>query len=569
MSSPLASALQLAICLVLFWAVVSLLLSARDRRQRSPPTSFHGSQSRRRAASAASFLPTSSSSPGSRTADSPKSTSFKHSFGHLQLETARLNPLFQAIGLRLTWFWRPWFALGLIAGLAAMAASIAILLGSVLGALNGALSPGSEHSVVEDSRARDFRANSSLVLSTGGTLGRGVGGNGLVSLIPGVNIPLSQLPHYFAALLLAGVVHEFGHAIAAVIYRVPVQSSGIFLSILYPGAFVELHDPSLALLAPIHRLHIICAGVHHNLVLGILSFGILYALPTLLSPAYQTLDNGVVILDVMDESPLVGHVARGQVVESVNLNAVAGIRAWENVLWKTANDVSIAGWCIPPDVRNAYPFNCCDVTLSQPLGPPDVPTQCFRLSTLTFNATQPADPKTHSCLPMREVVEQAPRCSADADCADDGAGGAVGYSCLVPHIGHPDIRVLRLDVDGRAVTFLGDPREVWEGLKVGSLQPRGGLVPLALPYMIERFLQFTISLTFALTIFNMVPAFHLDGYHALLALADWASPLTASQSSHSSKARRKQGVIKAVDWTARVGLAAVMVKGIYAAIVAS
>ncbi|KAJ3179676.1 Membrane-bound transcription factor site-2 protease [Geranomyces variabilis] len=455
-----------------------------------------------------------------------------------------------------------------MAGLAAMAASIAILLGSVVGAVNGALSSG-EHSAVIDSRAHDFRANSSLVLSTGGTLGRGVGGNGLVSLIPGVNIPLSQLPHYFAALLLAGVVHEFGHAIAAVIYRVPVQSSGVFLSILYPGAFVELHDPSLALLTPIHKLHIICAGVHHNLVLGILSFAILYAMPTLLSLGYKTPDNGVVILNVMDESPLVGHVARGQVVENINQKAVAGIRAWENVLWNTANDMSIAGWCIPPDVRDAYPLNCCDVTPSQPLGPPDVPTQCFRLSTLPFNATQPADPKTHTCLPMREVVEQAPRCSADTDCADDGAGGAVGYSCLVPHIGHPDIRVLRMDVDGRAVTFLGDPREVWEGLKVGSLQPRGPLVPLALPYMIERFLQFTISLTFALTIFNMVPAFHLDGYHALLALADWASPLIAGQSAHSSKARRKQAAVKAVDWAARAGLAAVMIKGIYTAIVSS
>ncbi|KAJ3156231.1 Membrane-bound transcription factor site-2 protease [Geranomyces michiganensis] len=236
-----------------------------------------------------------------------------------------------------------------------MAGSIAILLGSGLGAFTGTFSTGQQ--AVEDSRGRDFRANSSLVLSTGGTLGRGIGGNGLVSLIPGVNIPLSQLPHYFAALLLAGVVHEFGHAVAAVIYRIPVQSSGIFLSILYPGAFVELHEPSLTLLAPIYKLHIICAGVHHNLMLGILSLGILYTLPALLGFGYKTVDNGVVILNVMDESPLVGHVAGGQVVQNINGNAVAGIRAWEDILWTTATDVRIAGWCIPPDVRNDLPYH--------------------------------------------------------------------------------------------------------------------------------------------------------------------------------------------------------------------
>lgn len=33
--------------------------------------------------------------------------------------------------------------------------------------------------------------------------------------VPGVNIPTSQLAYFFIALLLSGVIHELGHAVAA------------------------------------------------------------------------------------------------------------------------------------------------------------------------------------------------------------------------------------------------------------------------------------------------------------------------------------------------------------------
>ena len=38
----------------------------------------------------------------------------------------------------------------------------------------------------------------------------------LVSMqVPGVNLPTSQLVYFFSALLLSGVIHELGHAVAA------------------------------------------------------------------------------------------------------------------------------------------------------------------------------------------------------------------------------------------------------------------------------------------------------------------------------------------------------------------
>lgn len=33
--------------------------------------------------------------------------------------------------------------------------------------------------------------------------------------VPGVNLPVSQLAYFFIAILLSGVIHEFGHGVAA------------------------------------------------------------------------------------------------------------------------------------------------------------------------------------------------------------------------------------------------------------------------------------------------------------------------------------------------------------------
>lgn len=34
--------------------------------------------------------------------------------------------------------------------------------------------------------------------------------------VPGINLPVSQLTYFFAAVLISGVVHEIGHGIAAI-----------------------------------------------------------------------------------------------------------------------------------------------------------------------------------------------------------------------------------------------------------------------------------------------------------------------------------------------------------------
>lgn len=50
-------------------------------------------------------------------------------------------------------------------------------------------------------------------------------------LLPGVNLPLEEIGYYVATLLISTVVHELGHAIAAVLEDIPVTGFGFHVSL--------------------------------------------------------------------------------------------------------------------------------------------------------------------------------------------------------------------------------------------------------------------------------------------------------------------------------------------------
>ena len=65
-----------------------------------------------------------------------------------------------------------------------------------------------------------------------------------------------------------------------------VKGFGVFLLILYPGAFVDIATDQLLSLSPRQQLRIFCAGVWHNFVIVVVALVVLVCLPTLLSPFY-------------------------------------------------------------------------------------------------------------------------------------------------------------------------------------------------------------------------------------------------------------------------------------------
>jgi len=65
-----------------------------------------------------------------------------------------------------------------------------------------------------------------------------------------------------------------------------VNGFGIFLLVLYPGAFVDIATDQLLSLSPWQQLRIFCAGVWHNFIIVVVAVVILVSLPTLLAPFY-------------------------------------------------------------------------------------------------------------------------------------------------------------------------------------------------------------------------------------------------------------------------------------------
>lgn len=65
-----------------------------------------------------------------------------------------------------------------------------------------------------------------------------------------------------------------------------MKGFGIFLLVLYPGAFVDLSTDQLLSLSACQQLRIFCAGVWHNFVVVVVALLIFISLPMLLAPFY-------------------------------------------------------------------------------------------------------------------------------------------------------------------------------------------------------------------------------------------------------------------------------------------
>jgi membrane-associated protease RseP (regulator of RpoE activity) len=98
--------------------------------------------------------------------------------------------------------------------------------------------------------------------------------------IPGVNafMPLASTPYVVAALLVATVVHEGGHAVACRAARVPVREWGVALLLgVVPLAGYVMPGEELDA-APIRdRLRVYAIGVFHNLLVAAVALAVLFS----------------------------------------------------------------------------------------------------------------------------------------------------------------------------------------------------------------------------------------------------------------------------------------------------
>lgn len=184
---------------------------------------------------------------------------------------------------------------------------------------------------------------------------------------------MSHIGYYLLALMICGLFHEGGHAIASYSQGIPIQSSGMFVMYLYPGAFVNIPDQQLQNLEPFKQLKIMCAGVWHNLVLyaytSISLGGGLKLL--LLILGWQSLEGhgGVSVVHIRANSPLAPHLPSSTIIYQLDdFPLTNNIQDWNTHLFhENGKHIENQGFCMAKPLED-YGNECCDIDDEYPFG---------------------------------------------------------------------------------------------------------------------------------------------------------------------------------------------------------
>ncbi|KPP58803.1 membrane-bound transcription factor site-2 protease-like [Scleropages formosus] len=452
-------------------------------------------------------------------------------FNHLFAKCARLNPTFLYL----------WFTAGMVFGVVAMFGSVVLLSRTLMQTLAQMMS---------ESPAGTGQQALQVVVSSRHKGGIGETGSGLRlpsvdwrhrhlwSPVPGVNLPVSQLTYFFVAILLSGIIHEFGHGVAALREQVRLNGFGMFLFVIYPGAFVDLFTTHLQLISPVQQLRIFCAGVWHNFVLCVAALTLLMLLPLLLFPLYAT-GTGALVTEVVQGSPASGSrgLFVGDLVTRLEDCSVHTVEDWHSCI-RRLSLASQTGYCVrtsslhlswaagrgigqgsaPELGREGGAYRRLDGTM-----------ECCNNSSLTdlcFSyRNNDLEGRMYACLPARKTMEASRTCRSNADCQTDLRPGL----CVVPSLEN-QTRLIRVRHPPQPdMLFVGYPPHLEHSVSLTNFVPRFGFLHLDMPGAIDTFCKYpsflytyVVSLSGALAVVNAVPCFALDGQWMLTSFLEAA-----------------------------------------------
>lgn len=364
----------------------------------------------------------------------------------------------------------------------------------------------------------------------------------LTPLVPGITIPAGDIWYMVLAILIAAVVHELGHALAAGMHNAQIEGIGGFVAVALPGAYVRLIGVEDML--PLAQLRVYCAGAWHNVMSAGIALVAVLTLPSLMSAFYAT-GRGALVVSVPEISPLFGHIQAGDVVVRLGrFNVTDGGESFRGAIEKLISTKDSVGFCVSEKLLGNVSTSCC--------GPQDHGMrECFRVAGGVMGA----------CLnPV--TVSTSQTCRSNAECFSPAAGTTIngsgerrlpvaakqGADQHAPQIGgdvigYPrtnrsrevcvkaeldesqqlvDVRV-QLALNGDFVHFFyeGYPHMLGQSITVSSYVPRiwsklgasGSRIVarVDIPNIVERLLQYFASISLALGLLNMAPVLFLDG----------------------------------------------------------
>ncbi|CAG8561377.1 2138_t:CDS:2 [Ambispora gerdemannii] len=461
-------------------------------------------------------------------------TTIESKYFYFRISTTQLNNYFQKVAFRTPRFWDFWFRLGVFVGVGILVIGIGLMLFAareVFLVLFTAQRMEQTEIISKAVSKRDILRVNPSAGSTSTHIHHFTN-----VLIPGLTIPWSHLVYILFALLVCGIFHEAGHAIAAAKYSVPMKSVGIFFYVLYPGAFVDIPMRKLTSRPCFQQLKIACAGVWHNAVLYFLGVLLISGgiVPYVMGLTFwKPVDGwGVNVISVEKDTPLSKHLRPSNLITRLDDYPLSesSLEQWNNFLLnhdKIFDDADWKGFC-SLEANAASTLDCCDMSLEFPFGKStNESLSCFE---------HIDDGKQLICLPSVPTVRKdAHRCSTDKDCV----ASSIGHDCVIPYTPIDSTKLLRIyyhdspwvtetkeQQDGevfeeKMVLFFGRLEEVLQIVQVSDLQPRWWFIPEWIPVICELMLSYTTSVSLGLCILNMLPAFHMDGYYALSAILIW------------------------------------------------
>lgn len=342
----------------------------------------------------------------------------------------------------------------------------------------------------------------------------------LQPVLPGVNMPLGELGYYFVTLLICSIIHEAGHAVAAVEADVRVLGFGVMVLFALPAAHVDLPTDQLLALRKSRQLRVFAAGVWHNIVLAALAYLALFSAPGIFAPFFLH-GEGIAVASIAHGSAVRGPkgLKVGDAIVAVNDCPVKNVFDWRNCLARSIMQPTTSV-CMKREL--VARLNESAIGLKQAVASPSEVVDCCDSSKASSNlcfvgeSFKAGDWKGHACLPVRNVLEQSrSRCNATALCGEDSF-------CMRPSLGNSS-RLLQMQRSNGAkldFLFVGSPAEVYQGVDVTDYVPRSPSAPVRLPSMMELLAHYVASFSGALAVLNVVPCFMLDGQHMARVLVD-------------------------------------------------
>ncbi|KAF7635512.1 Peptidase_M50 domain-containing protein, partial [Meloidogyne graminicola] len=397
---------------------------------------------------------------------------------------------------------------------------------------------------------------------------------GITPVLPGLNLPLSHMPIFVAVLIIASILHEAGHAIAAVNANVRVTGLGFFVFAIYPGAFTEVEPNELDRCSYAQKLRIYGAGVWHNIILAIVGLFFLLLIPIIFKPFYSN-NAGVIVTGISPRSGLYGQTGLqlGHQILRVNQCKIRNAEDWNVCLSGRIDTNDSIGFLaqfrsvsrmtasVDKVIHSDGEVQCCSEfnvtntthicfryfsprkrTTKEPVVQkpifPDFPNfeaefgvkkrqkratnLKTRLLSLNESTTVQSDidsdfatfsslDYSHACLPAMQITEHA-QCQISSRSSKSFSILPYGYVCVVPAL-YNDTVLLRFQVKDqrKPILFIGYLSEPLYFVGISELTPRFTFVPWWIPRIFELFSSYLITFSLAMGVLNAVPCYGLDG----------------------------------------------------------